>query len=148
MNEQKLQDSLKSATLAVLEQIPYLMLLILFGSRAKGNANEDSDWDFAVLYDQELRKIHEKSGWDWLKIWSVLEKVFDLPENKVDVVILNDCSNIMAHSIARDGKLLYERESGEFERFKQQALMTSSELKTFREQQREQIKESLKGLVK
>ncbi|MFB2939323.1 nucleotidyltransferase domain-containing protein [Aerosakkonemataceae cyanobacterium BLCC-F154] len=144
MNEQKLLEKISD----VAEQIPYLKLLILFGSRAKGNANEDSDWDFAVLYDPELRKIHEKSGWDWLKIWSVLETVFDLPENKVDVVILNDCSNIMAHTIARDGKLLYERESGEFERFKQQALMTSSELKTFREQQREKIKESLKGLVK
>jgi predicted nucleotidyltransferase len=144
MNEQKLLEKISD----VAEKIPHLKLLILFGSRAKGNANEDSDWDFAVLYNPELRKIHEKSGWDWLKIWSVLEKVFDLPENKVDVVILNDCSNIMAHSIARDGKLLYERELGEFERFKQQALMTSAELKAFREQQREKIKESLKGLVK
>lgn len=144
MNEQKLLEKISDLA----EQIPHLKLLILFGSRAKGNADEDSDWDFAVLYDPELRKIHEKSGWDWLKIWSVLEQVFDLPENKVDVVILNDSSNIMAHTIARDGKLLYERESGEFERFKQQALMTSVELKTFREQQREKIKESLKGLVK
>lgn len=52
----------------VLDQIPYLKLLILFGSRAKGTHNEDSDWDFVVLYDEKLRKQYEKGGWDWLRI--------------------------------------------------------------------------------
>lgn len=32
------------------EKIPYLKMLVLFGSRATGNASNHSDWDFAVLY--------------------------------------------------------------------------------------------------
>lgn len=31
------------------EKIPYLKLLILFGSRATGKTHAQSDWDFAVL---------------------------------------------------------------------------------------------------
>ncbi|MGI0488784.1 type VII toxin-antitoxin system MntA family adenylyltransferase antitoxin [Pantanalinema rosaneae CENA516] len=139
---------LKAVAPFVIEQVPYLKLLILFGSRAKETYNDESDWDFAVLYDEALRTEHEKGGWDWLRIWNVLEEVFDLPEGKVDCVILNDCSNILAHSIARDGKLLYEKDPGAFEQFKQQALMSKAELKAFRAEQREKVREGLARLVK
>jgi predicted nucleotidyltransferase/biotin operon repressor len=131
----------------LIEQIPYLNLLILFGSRAKGTYSEESDWDFAVLYDEILRAEYEKGGWDWLRIWNILEDVFDLPEGKVDCVILNDCSNILAHSIARDGKLLYEKGPGMFEQFKQQAFMSKAELKAFREEQRAKVREGLARLI-
>jgi predicted nucleotidyltransferase len=141
-------DDLRLIAPLVVEQVPYLKLLILFGSRAKKTHSDDSDWDFAVLYDETLRAEHEKGGWDWLKIWNVLEDIFDLPEGKVDCVILNECSNILAHSIARDGKLIYEKESGTFEQFKQQALMSKAELKAFRAEQREKVREGLARLAK
>jgi len=140
-------DDLRSLALLVIKQVPYLKLLILFGSRAKGTYDEQSDWDFAVLYDENLRKSYEKGGWDWLRIWAILEDIFDLPEGKVDCVILNECSNILAHSIARDGKLLYEKEQGEFSQFKQQALMSKEELKAFREEQRTKVREGLARLT-
>ena len=38
------------------EKISYLKMLVLFGSRATGNINANSDWDFAVLYDEEKRQ--------------------------------------------------------------------------------------------
>jgi len=140
-------DDLRSLAPLVIEQVPYLKLLILFGSRAKGTYDEESDWDFAVLYDENLRKSYEKGGWDWLRIWTILENVFDLPEGKVDCIILNECSNILAHSIARDGKLLYEKEQGEFKQFKQQALMGKEEMKAFREEQRTKVREGLARLT-
>lgn len=141
-------DDLRELASSVVEQVPYLTLLILFGSRAKETHHEESDWDFAVLYDEALRAKYEKEGWDWLRIWAVLENVFDLPEGKVDCVILNECSNILAHSIARDGKLVYEKEPGAFEQFKQQALMSKAELKAFREEQRGKVREGLAGLIR
>lgn len=140
-------DDLRSLAPLVVEQVPYLKLLILFGSRAKGIYDEESDWDFAILYDENLRKSYEKGGWDWLRIWKVLEVIFDLPEGKVDCVILNECSNILAHSIARDGKLLYEKEKGGFKEFNQQALMSKEELKVFREEQRAKVREGLARLA-
>jgi predicted nucleotidyltransferase len=38
-----------------------VLKIILFGSRAKGNAKEDSDWDFFVIIDKKL-SFNEK--WD------------------------------------------------------------------------------------
>lgn len=38
----------------ILEQTPYLKLLVLFGSRVRGDHFPSSDWDFALLFDEEL----------------------------------------------------------------------------------------------
>jgi predicted nucleotidyltransferase len=38
-----------------------VLKIILFGSRAKGNAKEDSDWDFLVIVDKDLDR---KKKWD------------------------------------------------------------------------------------
>jgi predicted nucleotidyltransferase len=116
-------DDVKSITPRILEQIPYLKLMILFGSRARGDHDEASDWDIAVLYDEEQREEYEKGGWDWLRGWSVLQDELELPDDRLDVVDLGKSSNILAHAIARDGKLIYEREPGEFEQFHQRTLM-------------------------
>ncbi len=136
-------DDLKSVISCILEQVPYLKLLVLFGSRARGDADENSDWDFAVLYDEELRKHYEKSGLDWLRLWTVLEKVLDLPDNKVDVVDLGHCSPLLAHFVARDGTVLFEEEAGEFERFRQRALKSEAELKAYRHAVREKVRSAL-----
>ena len=33
--------------------------MILFGSQARGDAREDSDWDLLVLLDEEISNFHE-----------------------------------------------------------------------------------------
>jgi predicted nucleotidyltransferase len=142
MQPQTLND-VKSVTPRILKQIPYLKLMILFGSRARGDQDESSDWDIAVLYDEEQRKEYEKGGWDWLRGWSILQQELGLPDDGIDVVDLGQCSNILAHAIARDGKLLYEREPGEFEQFKQRALMSQAELKAFRQEKRTEVQLAL-----
>ncbi|MCY7393637.1 MAG: nucleotidyltransferase domain-containing protein, partial [Leptolyngbyaceae cyanobacterium CAN_BIN12] len=50
---------LQSAIPQILEQVPYLRLLVLFGSRARGDHFPSSDWDFALLFDEELRQQYE-----------------------------------------------------------------------------------------
>jgi predicted nucleotidyltransferase len=141
-------DNVKSAIPGILERVPYLKLMILFGSRARGDHDAASDWDIAVLYDEDQRKEYEKGGWDWLRGWSILQKELELPDDGIDVVDLGSCSNILAHAIARDSKLIYERELGEFEQFRQRALMSKAELKAFCEEQRAFIKEGLKRFKK
>ena len=39
-----------------------ISLMVLFGSRARGNANSDSDWDIAVFIDGKV------SSWDTLRL--------------------------------------------------------------------------------
>lgn len=127
----------------ILEQVPYLKLLVLFGSRAKGTHTSTSDWDFAVLYDENLRQLYELDPLDWLRIWTILQTAFHLSDDQIDIVILNQCSNILAHNIACEGQPLYEKESGEFERFRKTALMSHEEQKAFIAEKRSEVRAAL-----
>lgn len=138
MQPQSIAD-LKSAVPQILEEAPYIDVLILFGSRARGSDTEASDWDFAVLYNEEMRKQYQKGSWAWLRLWTILERVLDLPEDKIDLVDLRTCSDVLAHCIAQDGKVIYEKNVGEFERFQKKALKSESELKAYRQSVREKV---------
>jgi predicted nucleotidyltransferase len=128
MKNQSLID-LEILTSQLSEKIPYLKMLVLFGSRATGKTHAKSDWDFATLYDEEKRKICiGDSAFSWFEVPQKLADVFQINSNEIDVVELNRCSSLIANFVARDGKLLYESEPGEFEKFKQTALMSESEI--------------------
>ena len=129
MKNQSLID-LEMLTSQLPNKIPYLKMLVLFGSRATGKTHAKSDWDFATLYDEDKRKacIGERA-FAWFEIPQKLGEVFEINSDEIDVVELNKFSSLIAHFVARDGKLLYESEPGEFEKFKQNALISESELK-------------------
>jgi predicted nucleotidyltransferase len=111
------------------EKIPYLKMLVLFGSRARGDFNDQSDWDFAAFYDEEIRQKHlKKSAWKAFEVPTIMSQHFNIPDDKIDVVELNRSSALLSHFVARDGKLLYEQEAGDFERFQNRALLESAEL--------------------
>ncbi|MUL35345.1 type VII toxin-antitoxin system MntA family adenylyltransferase antitoxin [Gloeocapsopsis dulcis] len=127
------------------KKIPYLKMLSLFGSRARGDTNANSDWDFAALYDEELRKEHVgDNAWAWFEVPQLIGQLFEINSDIIDVVELNSCSWLIAHFIARDGILLYEKDPGGFEYFRLTALKSESELKKFRQDQRQLIEMDLK----
>ncbi|MEC4982790.1 MAG: nucleotidyltransferase domain-containing protein [Oscillatoria sp. PMC 1068.18] len=134
----------KSTTLTKLlpQVIPYLKLLVLFGSRARGDNHPNSDWDFAILYDEELHEQTVK-GFSRLELYSILADILEVSTDKIDIVEINNCSTLVAHYIARDGKLLYEKETGLFDDFSQKALMTKTELQTLRQNWRQEIEQFL-----
>jgi len=125
-------------------QVSYLKMLVVFGSRGRGEAHKDSDWDFAVLYDEELAEKQLK-GWNWLKIYDILADAFEISSDAIDVVNLNQCSPLIAHYVARDGQLIYEQETGLFEQFKSETLMNQEELKSLRQVMRREIEEFLQN---
>lgn len=125
-------------------KIPYLKMLVLFGSRARGDNQENSDWDFAVLYDEELREpILKQNAWRWLEAFHILGEIFGLSDDNIDIVELNSCSRLIAHYVARDGKLIYEQTPGEFEKFQRHHLMSDAELKQMRCDLRQKLERSL-----
>lgn len=126
------------------EKIPYLKMLVLFGSRATGHVHANSDWDFAALYDEEIRKNYIKNAWSWLEVPIIISQIFEISSDKTDVVELNRCSWLIAHFIARDGILIYEKDLGGFEYFRLTSLRSESELKNFRQEQRQLIEMQLK----
>ncbi len=125
------------------EKIPYLKMLVLFGSRATDKIHANSDWDFAALYDEQVRKKIIANPFSWFEVSTIISQFLGISDTKVDVVELNKCSPIIAHFVARDGKLLYEKESGEFEKFRKLALKSDLEMKEIRKTLRAKIETGL-----
>lgn len=139
-------DDLKSAVPQILEKAPYIKLLILFGSRARGDADQGSDWDFALLCDEDKYKQHQGEGWSLLYSLGILQTTCDLKDDEIDVVDLNECSDLLAHSVVREGRLLYEEELGLFNDFRKKHLISPERLKDIRRQNREKLMGTLQGM--
>lgn len=137
-------DTLNNISHQVSTKIPYLKMLILFGSRARGDTHSNSDWDFAVFYDQSLREKNVK-GFGWFEIYEILADIFHIPDDRIDVVDLDHCSPLIAHYIAQDGQLLYEREQELFNEFQQKSLMSEMQLKEIQTNLRQKLEKSLQA---
>ena len=134
-------EELKALSLKLPEKIPYLKMLVLFGSRARGDTHGKSDWDFAALYDEEIRKSTVGDNrFACLEVPLILDQTYQINTDNIDFVEFNNCSWLIAHFIARDGIILYEKDPGGFEYFRLTALRSESELKKFRQEQRQLIK--------
>ncbi|MBE9052014.1 nucleotidyltransferase domain-containing protein [Nostocales cyanobacterium LEGE 11386] len=135
---------IKDLALQLPEKIPYLKMLVLFGSRATGNTHANSDWDFAVLCDEEQRQAYTKSNTGGLfELPMLIGEVLKINADHIDIVQLNHCSELIAHFVARDGQVLYEDEVKEFEKFKQKVLLSNSDIKKIEHTQRKNIEQFL-----
>jgi uncharacterized protein len=135
---------IQAAIPQILEQVPYLKLLILFGSRARGNNFSSSDWDFALLFDEELRQRYEPGGgWKCYRSWTVLQQVLGLGDDQMDWADLKNTSELLAHAIARDGMVIYESEPGLFQEFQRTHLKSTAEMKQIRRALRDRVKTKL-----
>ena len=88
-----------------------LDLLILFGSRARGDAHPGADWDFGYLADETT---------DVPGLLAALVGV--LRSDRVDVVDLRRASGLLRYRAACDGVLVYEASAGRFDRYRLQAV--------------------------
>jgi len=136
-------DSLTTASPTLRSTHPNLKLLVLFGSRARGEADPSSDWDFAFLLEPDRPAEHKPFWFPGSELLDPLCKVLHVSEDAIDLVDLSTCSEITAHFVARDGQVIYEKVPGEFIRFQQQSLKTKEELKQFRRAQREKVLQTL-----
>lgn len=136
-------DTLKAASRTFASVYPELKLLVLFGSRARGENDPLSDWDFAFLLTPEGSASQTPFWFPGAELLSRLSQLLHVSEDIIDLVNLNTCSDILAHFVARDGQVIYEKTPGEFAQFQQQALKTREELKEFRQMQREQVHRAL-----
>jgi predicted nucleotidyltransferase len=95
---------------AIAPRHPALDLLVLFGSRARGDARPDSDWDFAYLAGGSL---------DALALRADLADA--LGTDALDLVNLDRAGGLLRFRAARDGTALFERRPGLFARFQYEA---------------------------
>lgn len=75
----------------------------LFGSQARGMPGPMSDTDIAVLLDSEIgRKDYGR-----LKVELLTELTLILGTDRVDLVILNQASPVLAFEVVREGRVIY-----------------------------------------
>jgi len=77
---------------------PALRLMAHYGSRARGNAHERSDWDFAYLADPGLDEPA-----------LLLDLVTALGCDAVDLCDLDRASAVLRMEVACEGRIVYER---------------------------------------
>lgn len=89
---------------------PGLRLLVLFGSRGRGEATDRSDWDLGYLGTQDL---------DVSALLGML--VTRLGTDHVDLVDLERASGLLRYRAARDGHAVFEASAGAADRFRLEA---------------------------
>jgi predicted nucleotidyltransferase len=128
-----------TASTQIGDRHPALKLFILFGSRARGDHDPTSDWDLAFLSNPAEVADYPPFWFPGSELLPLLSELAGIPSDRVDLVDLSTCSDILAHYVARDGQLIYERDPGEFVRFQQQALKKPGKLHQFRPTQRQKV---------
>ncbi len=75
-------------------------LVILFGSQSKGYSNPGSDFDIGVVGSKVLT-FEDKNT-----LIAEIAKEFSFPEDKIDLVDLNEASPLLQMEVSKSGKLL------------------------------------------
>lgn len=95
---------------AAARRVPGLELLMLFGSRARGDAHARSDWDFGYLATPAA------------DVTTLLSALVELTgSDRVDLADLGRASGVLRFRAARDGQLLHECRPGLGDEFRLQA---------------------------
>ena len=97
--------------ITLVKQHTGISLFMLFGSRARGDATERSDWDFAYVADKSF---------DQSALFAELTAL--LKTDNVDLVNLSKVSGLLRYRVAKDGKLLYQSQKDQYEKFWLQAV--------------------------
>jgi len=115
-------------------------LVVLFGSQATGMARPDSDLDLGILVDEyPVEPARELA--------LIRDLVYALRRADLDVIILNQANPSLCYQAARDGRPLYEREPGTFDRFRFRAWKRFIDTARFRRLQGPFIEAFLRGEV-
>jgi predicted nucleotidyltransferase len=85
-----------------------LNLIVMFGSRARGQSTANSDTDIAVRSTRGLSREDE------LQIATALDRLFP----NVDLCDIRKASPLLLGAIGQDAKLLYQQHESLFEEFK------------------------------
>jgi len=108
-----MQTPPEDSLLEALARFPAVRLAVLFGSTARGRTTPRSDLDLGVLLEPEAATT----------LWEVEGAVGEAARRPVDLIDLRRAPPLLRFEIARDGRVLLERQEGDWKRFKVRALL-------------------------
>ncbi|MDI7266391.1 MAG: nucleotidyltransferase domain-containing protein [Myxococcota bacterium] len=91
--------------------LPGLRFAVLFGSVATGRAGRGSDLDVALSFDPSAQPTFEEQ-------LAVAAELSLGAGRDVDLVVLEEAGTVLRREVARNGRLLWERDRGAFLRFR------------------------------
>ena len=129
MTKRSVDNGLLDALRSALSPVSTLRLVVLFGSRARGDARPDSDVDLAVSFG---------TAPSLLDLGDVVSRCESATSLRVDVVELDGLPSskpALAYEIARDGAVVVDTEDG-FWRYRARAFSLYLDQRDFLERQR------------
>ncbi len=111
----------------------------LFGSRADGTANEDSDYDFAILTDTSYS---QDDGINL--IMGLKEEMQALLEKEVDLVLLNKASIEFRFLVIKYGQLIFSANEDKRTDFEDIVIRDYLDFKPFLDLYRKEVREAIK----
>ena len=100
-------ESLDAEILRATKAIPGISVLVVFGSRARGTHRPDSDLDVAVLPAAEATNPRARR----VLLTDLAVALADLtPTGRVDVVLLDDASDVLRQRVMETGRVLVCRD--------------------------------------
>ena len=91
-------EVVEKAKKIIIQEIPKVLAIYLFGSYATGSQSERSDLDLAVFCDEKLDKE---------KLFAISHKIAISINIEVDLIDLLDASTVFAFQIIHEGKIIY-----------------------------------------
>lgn len=128
------RDELLTGVAALARQTPGLELLVLFGSRARGDSRPGSDWDFAYLAGP---------GFDPDDLVARLVLLLDTDE--VDLADLSRAGGLLRFRVAAEGRPLFESEPHRFDDFSFEAISFWCDMEPVIREAYEGVLEDLRG---
>ncbi len=124
-------ENLPDAVAAAARTTVGLELLILYGSRARGDARRNADWDFGYVAD-------EAAG-----VAGLLAALVEILGDDIDLVDLDRTTGLLRFRSSCDGVLVHEAESGLFDSYRLDAASFWCENASLFEQGYEETLEAL-----
>lgn len=122
----------------LMKALPNTNLVYLFGSRVDDSHSENSDWDIALLSDNELDNVQR---------WEIAQALAAKLNTDVDLIDLYCASTVMQKQIIDTGVLLFER-ANEAAKFDMKVLSMYARLEDSRAQLVEDFVKEVKNASK
>jgi uncharacterized protein len=117
----------------VLNDYPGIHAIYIYGSRAMGQINDESDWDIALLLPYKLESS---------KIINLQARLSGLLSAEVDLINIRNINSILQKEIVMKGIRIYDDGTGESTRFE---ILAISLYQKLCEERRDIIDEGLKS---